>query len=174
MWRDRIHSLTHGAALLGVSLLLSYLEAVFLPLPLPLPGVKLGLSNIMVVYVAYHYSMGMAAAVSLARILLSFFLFGGGVSVFFSLSGGFAVLLFLLFLRKLPPFCSCIGISILCAAVHTTGQLCFAVCCLGSTEILLSYGGMLYLGAAICGGITGCLLNIITPVIERARRHFPG
>ena len=92
MWRDKIRFLTHGAALLGVSLLLSYLEAIF---PSSLPGVKLGLSNIVVVYAAYRYSMETAAAVSLARILLTFFLFGGGVSLLFSQSGGNAVLLLL-------------------------------------------------------------------------------
>ena len=122
MWRDKIRFLTHGAALLGVSLLLSYLEAMLVPAPLP--GVKLGLANIVVVYAAYRYSMGTAAAVSLARILLTFFLFGGGVSLLFSLSGGITVLLLLWILRRLPPFCSYIGISVLCAAVHTMGQLC--------------------------------------------------
>ncbi len=169
MWRDKIRFLTHGAALLGVSLLLSYLEAMLVPAPLP--GVKLGLANIVVVYAAYRYSMGTAAAVSLARILLTFFLFGGGVSLLFSLSGGITVLLLLWILRRLPPFCSYIGISVLCAAVHTMGQLCFAVCYLGSAAILLSYGGVLLLGAALCGGITGTLLNCVDPAIEKARRR---
>ena len=169
MWRDKIRFLTHGAALLGVSLLLSYLEAIFPSSPLP--GVKLGLSNIVVVYAAYRYSMGTAAAVSLARILLTFFLFGGGVSLLFSLSGGIAVLLLLWLLRRIPPFCSYIGISVMCAAAHTLGQLCFAVCYLGSPAILLSYGGVLFLGTAICGGITGGLLNGLSPILEKARRR---
>lgn len=168
MWRDKILSLTHGATLLGVSFLFSYLEAIFLPLPLP--GVKLGLANIVTVYTAYRYSMRMTAAISLARILLMFFLFGGGISLLFSLSGGIAVLLLLWILRHIPPFCSYVGISILCAAMHTLGQLCFAVCYLGSTAILLSYGGILFIGAAVCGGITGGLLNCVDPSIEKARQ----
>ena len=172
MWRDRIRFLTHGAALLGVSLLLSYLEAMLVPAPLPV--VKLGLANIVVVYAAYRYSMGMAALISLSRIFVTFFLFGGGASVLFSLSGGLAVLLLLCILRKIPPFCSYIGVSVLCAAVHTIGQLCFAVRFLNSVEILFSYGGLLLLGAAFCGFVTGLLLNAMDPALEKARRHARG
>lgn len=172
MWRDKLHSLTHGAALLGVALLFTYLEAILLPSPLP--GVKLGLSNIVVVYAAYRYSMGMAALISLSRIFVTFFLFGGGAAVLFSLSGGLAVLLLLCILRKIPPFCSYIGVSVLCAAMHTIGQLCFAIWFLGNVEILFSYGGLLLLGAAVCGFVTGLLLNIMDPVLEKARRHARG
>ena len=91
MWRDKLRLVTHGAVLLGVALLLSYLEATLLPSLLP--GVKLGLANIAVVYAAYRYSMGMAAALSLSWILVTFFLFGGGASVLFSIVGGLSVLL---------------------------------------------------------------------------------
>lgn len=172
MWRDKLRLVTHGAVLLGAALLLSYLEATLLPSLLP--GVKLGLANIAVVYAAYRYSMGMAASVSLSRILVTFFLFGGGASVLFSIAGGLSVLLLLLLLRRIPPFCSYIGVSVLCAAVHTAGQLCFAVWFLGSVEILVSYGGLLLLFAAFCGAVTGLLLNAIVPVLEKAERHTRG
>ena len=167
--RDRTRFLANGAVLLGVCLMLSYLEALLLPSPLP--GVKLGIANITVVYTAFRYSIGMAAAVSLSRILLQFFLFGGGASVLFSLAGGVAVLVLLAVVRKLPSFCSYIGISVLCAFIHTAAQLCFAVIFFRTAAILWNYGGILLLCAVVCGFGTGAICNLIDPVLQKALRH---
>lgn len=59
--------------LLALSLILSYIESL-LPLAVGIPGLKLGLSNLVVVILLYLYGGREALAVNLLRIVLSGFL----------------------------------------------------------------------------------------------------
>ena len=62
------------ALLTGVALVLSYLEGL-LPPVVPLPGVKLGLANLVTLFLLYRVGVAEAALVLAARILLSSLLF---------------------------------------------------------------------------------------------------
>ena len=70
MISSRVKRLTLDAMLLGVAMILSYLEAI-LPLSLPLPGAKLGLCNVAIMLCFYAVSPIDALAVSLMRICLT-------------------------------------------------------------------------------------------------------
>ena len=67
-------------ALLGVcislAMLLSYIEFLLPPIWSAVPGIKLGLTNIIVIYLLYRMGVSYAAAVSLLRVFLSALLFG--------------------------------------------------------------------------------------------------
>lgn len=166
--RDRARRTAEDGALLCGALALSYLEAL-IPLTaiLPLPGAKPGLANLAVMLAAYRYSMADAAAVSLARILLSALLFGSVPSMAFSAAGACCSLLVLALLRRHPGLpVSFIGISALCAAAHNLGQLGCAVLWMHETS-LLGYAPALLGMAALFGSLTGLLMNIISPRLLR-------
>ena len=92
--------LTKLALLTAVALMLFTVEAQ-LPPPLPIPGVKLGLANIVTVYVLFRFGARDALAVLLARVLLGSIFAGAAITLLFSLGGGLLCWLALLPLRRI-------------------------------------------------------------------------
>ncbi len=172
--RKSIQRVCLDAMLLGISLLLSYLEAI-LPLTvwLPLPGFKLGLANILITLVFVTISPLDAAIVSICRISIMGILFGNAASFTFSLCGGLLSYLGLwLFAKALRRSFSMIGISIGCAALHNIGQLLAASLWFGA-DAVIGYLPFLLIASLIFGSITGGLLEVITPRLYRiARKNF--
>lgn len=158
------------AVFTATAMMLSYLESLLPLTPLiPLPGFKLGLANTVTVLVFALVSGRAAATVSALRILLMGLLFGSAVSLFFSAAGGLLSFLALLLAGRLLRKCSFLGVSVLCAAAHNIGQLLAAVCLFGF-EIFLSYLPVLLLAALLSGILTGILLNLSVPRLQRSIR----
>lgn len=164
--------MTVTAALAALALALSYLEFL-LPLEavIPLPGVKLGLANIAVTLALVLVSPWAAASVSLLRVVLAALLFGTPVSFALSLGGAAAALIMMLGLywgragRKM----SYIGLSAACAAAHSAGQIA-AACLIFRTGKIIGYLPVLLLFSALTGTLTGLLMNLSVPQIEKAAR----
>ena len=156
--------MTTDAMYLGAALMLAFLESL-LP-PLPVPGLKLGLANLAILLCACTMGLTDGGAVAFSRCLLTGLLFGSGTSILFSLSGTTAVFLMLVFLHLIGRWIngrlSFIGISILCALAHHTGQLSCAALLYGwGREILSAYGGGLLLAGTLCGALTGWTANLL-------------
>ena len=62
----------------AVAMIMSYIEAI-IPLPLPF-GIKVGLPNIIIVFILYRFGAADAVAVSIIRVLLVALLFGNALS----------------------------------------------------------------------------------------------
>lgn len=145
--------------LLAVAMMLSYIEAILpLSLILPLPGIKLGLANIAVMTAFFCISPIDGVFVSLSRTLLSSLLFGTAASFVFSLFG--AVLsLFGMWLSKkfFSKVLSFYGMSVLCAALHSIGQIAAAMLVIKGITVL-SYLPVMLVASVICGFLTGAIL----------------
>ena len=162
--------LATDAALLGVALMLSYIESI-LPLGLivPLPGIKLGLANIVIVLLVWRGYAGDGAAVSFTRICLASVLFGGPLSFAISLAGGifaFAALCLCAFILR--RFVGLLGTSVLCAAAHNAGQISAAALLLYDGAVF-SYLPVLLAAALITGTVTGIALILL----ERVKVKIP-
>ena len=70
---------------LALALICSYIESFF---SIGIPGVKLGLTNIVVVWMLYLVGTKEAFFVSVLRILLAGFMFTNLFSIIYSLAGG--------------------------------------------------------------------------------------
>ena len=83
---------TKTIAFIGVctalAMVLAYIEAIIPPLFLAVPGIKMGLPNIVIVFLLYRRGPAVAAAVSLIRIVMISMLFGNGMALLYSLAGG--------------------------------------------------------------------------------------
>ena len=156
------------AVFTATAMMLSYLEAL-LPLTpvIPLRGFRLGLANTVTVLVFALISPRAAAVVSALRILLMGLLFGSAVSLFFSAAGGLLSFAALLLAGRPLRRCSFLGVSLLCAAARHLGQLLAAVSRF-VPPILLSYLPVLLLCALLSGGLTGLLLNLSVPRLQRS------
>ena len=78
---------TYAAILVALAMTFSYIE-VLIPINVGLPGMKLGLANLVVLIGFYILKPQEVFFISLVRILLMGCLFGNGLSLMYSLSGG--------------------------------------------------------------------------------------
>lgn len=155
------------AMLCVLAMMLSYLEAILpLNLLLPIPGFRLGLANVIIVAVFCLFKPIDAFAVLSVRILLMGLLFGSPTSLYFSAMGGIFSFSVLMFAKYLCKNCSFIGVSILCAAAHNTGQVIAAVT-IFDAALITTYLPALLLASAIYGGIVGVLLNLLLPRLQK-------
>ena len=92
-----------------LALIFSYVEAL-IPFNFGIPGIKLGLSNLVILIALYRLGAGYAFTINMIRILLSGLLFGGVSAMLYSLAGGllsFAVMFLLIKTKLFSP----VGVS---------------------------------------------------------------
>ena len=130
--------------LVALAMVLSWLESL-LPLPAALPGMKLGLTNLVVLFALYRMGPRPAAAVSLARVLLVSMTFGNAYSLAYSLAGAAASLALMLLLKRAGTF-SMLGVSVAGGVGHNLGQILVAAAVLGR-------GALWYLPALLVSGV---------------------
>ena len=154
---------TKRVAFLGLAvalaLILSYVESLLPPLWAAVPGVKMGLPNIVVVFLLYRFSWREAAAVSLVRILLASMLFGTPMTMLYSLAGALISLTLMALLHRADRF-SVVGVSVAGGVAHNLGQILAAMVILQTEQIgyymlILTVTGT---AAGVCVGIAGALL----------------
>lgn len=141
------------AMLLSMAIVLNIVESF---IPVFVPGVKLGLANIIVLIMLYEFKPYEALTVNVLRILLVGLLRGNFLSPTFimSLSGGMLSFLIMYVFSRIKVF-SPIGVSVLGAISHATGQVIAAILLLGSQAVLyyLPFIGLLSIVTGIVSGI---------------------
>ena len=142
-------------ALLAISLVLAVVENMLGALvPLPIPGVKLGLANIVSMFILSYFSLPSALVVGLLRTFLAS-LFSGGLGVFlFSAPGALLSILAMAAAQRSVKSLSLVGISMIGACVHNISQVCVAVLITGEMN-LFYYAFVLIAVGAVSGTITG-------------------
>ena len=135
-------------------MMLSYLESVII-LPATVPGIKIGLSNLAVVFLLYRFGWKEALAVNTARILLSSVLFGSLPGFLFSLSGAILSFICMLIAKKVQGS-SVVFVSMTGGLSHNIGQL-FCAMIMFSKSILLYYLPVLLITGLITGAFNGVL-----------------
>ena len=142
----------------ALALILSYVESLLPPL-LAVPGVKVGLPNIVILFLLYRYGWKEAGAVSLVRLLLSAALFSGFAAFFYGLSGAAVSLLGSALLKQTGRF-SPFGVSVAGGVLHNLGQIALAALVLQSCY-LFAYLPVLLLSGTLAGALVGLLAGIL-------------
>ena len=143
------------AMLLSFSVVLSLIES-FIPLFSSVPGIKLGLANIVIIFVIYKYSLKDALYISILRVILIGILRTGlfGISFFFSLVGALFSI-FTMYILKSSKL-SIVGVSIGGSISHSIGQILVAIIFLNNINIIY-YLPILLISSIITGFIIGIL-----------------
>lgn len=147
-------------ALLAISLVLSVVESMLGALvPLPIPGVKLGLANIISMFLLSYFSLASALSVAVLRTLLAS-LFTGGLGMFLYSAPGavMSIIVMYMALRYAKPL-TIVGVSMLGACVHNVMQVCVAVLTTGEVN-LFYYAFALLIVGAVSGTITGVVASV--------------
>lgn len=156
-------------ALMGVctalALLLAYVEVIIPPLFPSVPGIKMGLPNIIIMFLLYRRNAACAAGVSLVRILLVTMLLGNVMALIYSVAGGVLSLLVMIALRRLDIL-SEVGVSIAGGVAHNVGQILMAMLLLDTTE-LGYYLVVLTVTGIIAGIFTGLCSSLLIGKIPK-------
>ena len=145
--------LTTDAMLTALGLGIWFLEAQLPPL-IPIPGVKLGLSNIVILFALFRLGPADAAAVLLTRVLLASLFGGQAVSLLFSLCGGLLAFLVMWPVRRIVTNRQIWVAGILGALAHNTGQILAARFLIGQ-DAIFAYVPVLIISAILTGLFTG-------------------
>lgn len=154
------------ALLVALAMVLSWLESLIV-FPGLLPGMKVGLTNLVVIFALYRMSLRDAAAISLVRVLLVSMTFGSAYSFAYSLAGAVLSLAVMAGLKKLDKF-SILGVSIAGGVCHNMGQLLVAMAVLGTARLGWYLPWLLVSGVAAgtaIGAVGGLVVNRIKPGI---------
>ena len=95
--------------------------------PLPIAGARVGIANIPAVFALYAASPNMALCVTLVRVALSASISGSVTGFILSLTGGMLSLMAMVAVKKLAGGrFSIVGVSVIGALMHNTGQIAAA------------------------------------------------
>ncbi len=161
---DKNKLLSSDVALYGmfisVALVVSYIESL-IPIPMPVPGMKLGLANIVIVWVLYSMGIKPAAIISILRVFLVGFLFGNLYSILFSLAGASLSLGIMFLLKHIKKF-SIIGVSIAGGVCHNLGQIIVAMIVLENVRMIYYYPVLI-----ISGVVSGIAIGILGGILYK-------
>ena len=167
MQRKTAERLAFLSVATALAMILAFVESQIPPLS-AIPGVKLGLANIVTVFLLYRLGWREAVAVSAIRILLSALLFGSFVSLMYSAFGAVLSLLVMIPSKRFLPF-SPIGVSVLGAVSHNGGQILAALILLGNAAIVY-YLVPLVISGTVAGVCIGILGGIVAERVKLKKR----
>lgn len=154
---------TRRVVLLGLFIAIAgVLHAVenWIPLPIPVPGAKLGLANIISLFVITLYGWRDAIIVAVLRVLLGSLLSGVflGPAFIMAMSGAVMSAIVMAYVSQAwGSTFSLIGISVIGAAVHNVTQITVAAMLVASIGVYwyLPYLILLSLPTGVATGFTG-------------------
>ncbi len=159
---------TKRIALLGLlfalAVVLSIIEG-FIPVPAPVPGVKLGLSNVVIMFALFNLKQRDALALALMK---SLFVVAarGLIAGFISFSGGLSALavmtIIIMIQRERSTY---LLVSVAGAVFHNIGQ--FTAASIVMQTLLWPYAPVLLISGILTGIATSVLLKLTTPAFRR-------
>ena len=157
--------------LLGVctaaAMVLSYVETL-IPVPFAVPGVKLGLANLVAIYLLMKLDWRYAAPVSFVRVLMTAVLFGSFASLAYSAAGAVLSMLVMTGAKRVKAF-SPVGVSIVGGVFHNVGQILMAILLTGTKQIAFWLPPLIISGVvtgAAIGAVGALLIAKIDPKIN--------
>lgn len=153
---------TKRIALLGLlvalAMILSYLESLLPPF-VAVPGIKLGLTNVVVLVALLTLDAGAAFGVNVVRIVLVGITFGNLSAMLYALAGGLLSFLVMFLLKKSRRF-GPVGISTAGGVAHNFGQILVAMFVL-ETDKLIYYLPVLCISGTVAGVAVGILGGMV-------------
>lgn len=151
--------LARYALLTALAMALSWLESLVPLAGTVPPGVKLGLTNLVVIFALYRMSLRDAAVISLIRVVLVAFTFGNSYSFAYSLAGATLSLAVMALLKRSRKF-SLLGVSVAGGVSHNIAQVLVAMAVMETSRLAWYLPVLLVSGiaAGVCVGAAGALI----------------
>jgi heptaprenyl diphosphate synthase len=153
-------------AVFTAAALIIFLVEAQIPVIIAVPGIKLGLSNIIVLITLYFYGRKEAAAVLALKIILGSVFSGQLMSFLYSAAGGLLCLVVMALFKKLISEKQMWAISAFGAPAFNAGQLTAAILILNQYSLSGTAGGLI--SAASYGVFTGICALLVLPRLRMA------
>ena len=137
--------------LTAVMLVLGFIESL-IPITVGVPGIKLGLSNGVLLFALYMMDAPTAFVLMVLKVILSGLLFGGVSAMMYAFAGGLLSMMGMILLKKMNF--SILAVSMAGGVLHNVGQVLLAMIILQTSQLLYYMAILLFVGLA-CGAITG-------------------
>lgn len=157
---SRLKLITVLGISIAAAMVLSYVETL-IPVPFAVPGIKIGLANLVALFLLLKLDWKAASTVTLIRVLLSSVLFGSVASLAYSAAGALFSIVIMSLLKRFDRF-SPVGISIAGAVSHNAGQVLMAVILLGIKEIVFWLPVL-----AVSGVVTGVAIGAVGAILAK-------
>ena len=151
---------------IALSMVLSFIEHQIPPL-VAVPGVKVGLPNLVMVFMLYKIGWKETAIVSIVRVVLVSMIFGSVISMAYGLSGATLSLIGMILLQKTKLF-STVTVSVVGGVLHNVGQIAIA-CVIMGTGLLVSYLPVLLISGTIAGVVIGIVAGLLVKKLEKVK-----
>lgn len=163
-----IHRITLLSILVACALVFSWLEAQ-IPAFFMVPGMKLGLTNIVVVVSLYMLGEKEALIINIVRILIVSMTFGNAFSLMYSIAGALLSFVVMIMCYRFTSF-NTMAISIAGGIAHNIGQILVAMFVFDTTKILY-YLPFLWFSGIVAGAIIGIVSGL---TIQRLPKIYKG
>lgn len=148
-----------------------FLVEAQIPAPVPIAGVKLGLANIVTVFLVFAIGPREGAAVLACRIFLGSVFAGNFSTIFYSAAGGLLSILTTVILRRILTHKQLWVCGALAAVAHSVGQMVMAII-LSGTPTLALYLPIMVVISVITGIFTGLCAQLLLNRGERFWKTF--
>ena len=148
--------------LICLGMILSYVETLIVLVP-SVPGIKIGLSNALVILLLYTCGMGYCILYQLCRIVLTSLLFGNVFACLFSLAGAGCSLLIMYICKKIR-FIDVSANSMIGGIAHNMAQLAVAAVLIHHASVWYYFPVLL-----LAGALSGYAVGMIGTIILRRR-----
>ncbi len=152
--------------LLALTLVLGYVESL-LPVAPGVPGIKLGLSNGVLIFAVYMLNIPTAFVLMILKVLLSGLLFSGVSSMIYGFAGGVLSMTCMALLSRVKGIHP-VTVSMAGGVAHNVGQVAMAMLVLGTPSLVYYMAVLMAVGLAT-GALTGIAANLVMKHLRHLR-----
>lgn len=156
--RAYVQKIALSGLLVALMLVLGFIESL-IPTG-SVPGIKLGLSNGVLIFAVYMLGIPAAFVLMVLKVVLSGMMFGGVSAMMYALAGGLLSMIFMSLLSKVKGLHP-ITVSMVGGVMHNVGQVGLAMVMLHTSQ-LVYYMAILMLVGLVAGAVTGvCATSVM-------------
>ena len=165
--REKTQRIALCGLLIAMMLVLGFVESR-IPINAGIPGIKLGLSNGVLIFAVYMLDLPTAWLLMVLKVMLSGLLFGGFNTIMYALAGGVLSMLAMTLLSRIKGMHP-ITVSMAGGVMHNVGQVALAMLVMSRTSQLLYYMAVLMIVGLLCGALTGVVASSVMKHLKTIR-----
>ena len=154
--------------LLALMLVLGFVESQ-IPVAVGIPGIKLGLSNGVLIFAVYLLGVPTSFLLMGLKVLLSGLMFGSPSAMMYAFAGGLLSMIAMSLLSRMKDL-SPVVVSMAGGVSHNVGQVAMAMLVLGTPK-LLYYRAILMVAGLVTGMATGFAATGIIRRFQKENKH---
>ena len=165
--RQKTERIALSGLLVALMLVLGYVESL-IPVAAGIPGIKLGLSNGVLIFAVYMLGIPTAFVLMVLKVVLSGLMFGGVSAMMYAFAGGLLSMIFMSLLSRMKGV-HVMVVSMAGGLMHNVGQVGLAMIMLNTPKLLYYMAILMVVGLA-CGALTGICADSVMKHLKKIKK----